>query len=169
MGNKQGTTSSWSVDDWAYGTGENAVPVEEVVDEVKKIPKKYFGGQAIENDASMHQMQNDLLSFDDTLKRIFFRRKKNKRSRKDEQQQPEEEEYYYEEEEEQRVDGAENPEYLEPIYVTRGDLSSMPTTDSSDYTTTTNKSVIWRCSHCTQENKVSENSCRRCGQAESKF
>jgi len=76
MGSSQSATANWSIDDWAYGTGENAATVEDVIQETRKIPLKYFGGDAIQNDASMHQMQHDLLSFDATVKNLFRRKKK---------------------------------------------------------------------------------------------
>ena len=39
-----------------------------------KIGFGYFGGDVIENDPSMHQLQYDLLSFDETLKNLFRRK-----------------------------------------------------------------------------------------------
>jgi hypothetical protein len=151
MGSRQSSTANWSVDDWAYGTGENAVPVEEVVAEVRLIPARYFGGKAIGNDESMHQMQRDLLAFDDTLKRIFFRRKKKKQPQTD-------------------VPPEEYPNHLSPIYAnSTAPSSAPPTIDRSNDATTNNTKLFWRCSHCTAENKVSDNACRRCGQAETKF
>jgi len=95
MGQKHTATKNWTVDDWAFGTGENAVPLEEVIEEAKTVPARYFGGRAIGNDPTMQQMQQDLLSFDDTIKRIFFRRKKNKRTK---QQDYSDEQYYAENE-----------------------------------------------------------------------
>lgn len=172
MGNSQ-TTASWTVDDWAYGTGANAVPVDEVVEEIGKLPARYFGGKTIENDASMHQMQQDLLAFDETIKRIF-RRKKNKRSK----QEPEaaaEEEYYYEDgqaiPEEDAKDLQQEPAYLEPTTVDRNTASSIPNqaNNSSLDAPATRGKLIWRCTHCAMDNKVTETSCRRCGQAETKF
>jgi len=95
MGQKHSSTKNWTVDDWAFGTGENAVPLEDVIEEAKTVPARYFGGRVIGNDSSMQQMQRDLLSFDDTLKRIFFRRKKNKRTKR---QDYSDEQYYAENE-----------------------------------------------------------------------
>jgi hypothetical protein len=171
MGNKnQSATASWTIDDWAYGTGANAVSMEEVVQETGRIRTKYFGGQAVENDASIHQMQHDLLSFDETLKNIF-RRKKNKRSK---QYEPPSDEYYYEEEEEQEqqfdaiaqpTDSQEKRSYLQPIFTDGDALPSVPITDPA---TNTGK-IIWRCSNCTVENKMTDRVCRRCGQAETRL
>lgn len=99
MGQKLSTdTSDWTVNDWAFGTATNAVPIDDVVHEVSQMPRRYFGGDAIQNDASMQQMQRDLLSFDDTLKRLFFWRKKNRRGKKsrpvEEEEYPVDGEYY---------------------------------------------------------------------------
>ncbi|CAF0957765.1 unnamed protein product [Adineta ricciae] len=173
MGNSQ-TTASWSVDDWAYGTGTNAVPVDEVVEEVGKLPARYFGGKAIENDASMHQMQQDLLTFDETLKKIF-RRKKNKRSKQEPVAAAEEEGYYYEDDpgmlDENVRDLQGEPVYLESTTVDRNTASSTPnqSNNSSLDAPATRGKLIWRCTHCAMDNKVTESSCRRCGQAETKF
>jgi hypothetical protein len=176
MGSRQSSTANWSVDDWAYGTGENAVPVEEVVAEVRLIPARYFGGKAIGNDESMHQMQRDLLAFDDTLKRIFFRRKKKKQPQTDvppEEYYYEDEQYYPDEQaipEEEPNHSIENPNHLSPIYaISTAPSSAPPSIDRSNDATTNNTKLFWRCSHCTAENKVSDNACRRCGQAETKF
>lgn len=95
MGHKH-STANWSVDDWAFGTGANAVQLEDVMEEAKTIPARYFGGKVIGNDISMQQMQRDLVQFDDVFKRVF-RRKKNKRSKEqnnyDEQNYAENQEY----------------------------------------------------------------------------
>ncbi|UJR28976.1 hypothetical protein I4U23_010194 [Adineta vaga] len=165
MGNSQ-TTTSWSVDDWAYGTGANAVPVDEVVEEVGKMPARYFGGKTIGNDPSMNQMQQDLLSFDDTLKKLF-RRKKNKRSKHEEP----EEEYYYEDGQAMSQEDATESGYISPTSLDRNTASSVPnqTTDSSLDAPTNRTKLIWRCGQCAADNKVTESSCRRCGQAETKF
>lgn len=183
MGSRQSSTASWSVDDWAFGTGQNALSLDEVVEESKQIPIKYFGGSAVENDPSMHQMQNDLLNFDDSLKNLF-RRKKNRRARRDQQQQPSGEEYYYYEEGEQQQqqqyeqypqskDAQQNQTYLSPIYVQSNDQTLSGTGNKNyDPSETEEKAAakaIWRCSNCTVENKITERVCRRCGQAETKF
>ena len=43
MGHKYSTnTSNWSTDDWAFGTGENVVQLDEVIVEAKELPMKYF-------------------------------------------------------------------------------------------------------------------------------
>ena len=174
MGQSQSATSSWSVDDWAFGTGTNAISTEEVITETSKLPAKLFGGEAIEQDASMHQMQHDLLNFDDTLKRIFFRRKKNKRSSR---QIPQDDAYYYQTEEVGApIDGQlANPDYLPPVPVIshRGSETSAPEpapleADASVKQASENPSakLFWRCTQCTADNKVTESSCRRCGTTE---
>ena len=174
MGNKQATTASWSVDDWAYGTGANAVSIDEVIEETSKIPHKYFGGAAIENDASMHQMQNDLLSFDQSVKNLF-RRKKNKKSKKqtppaDQYYQQEYEEQEYSEEVSQPNDSGDNQNYLQPIYLdANGIAPSVPYEQSSTSFPTNSNKATWRCSHCTVENKITERTCRKCGQAETRL
>ncbi|CAF4642153.1 unnamed protein product, partial [Rotaria magnacalcarata] len=91
MGQKQAAASSWTIDDLAFGTGQNAVQIEEVIDVVQKIPGKMFGGKVIENDATISRMQTDLLSFDDTL---MNRDEPPQESYQDEQSHPESEEYY---------------------------------------------------------------------------
>lgn len=54
--------------------------IENALQEASKLSHKYFGGEIIQNDASMHQMQNELLLFDDRVKRILSRRKNRKQS-----------------------------------------------------------------------------------------
>ncbi len=164
MGKNQSTTANWSTDDWAYGTGQNAVSIEEVLHETSKIPEKYFGGQAIQNDASMHQMQRDLLSFDETLINLF-RRKKPKQSRNN---IPTEDGYYYYEEQQsdasaQPMDLEQNQNYFQPLYANGNELSTpIPGINSSD-------KLFWRCTNCTAENKKIQRVCRRCGQAETRL
>lgn len=128
MGQKLSTdTSQWTMNDWAFGTAQNAVPIDDVVDEVKQMPLKYFGGNTIQNDVSMQQLQRDLLSFDDTVKRLFFWRKKNRRSKKNQPLQEEYDEYpvdgqYYDQTQQQPPSIAEEDESpLPPIYVDRNE------------------------------------------------
>ena len=187
MGNKQSATTSWSVDDWAFGTGANAVSMGEVVEEAGKIPRKYFGGAVVEKDPSMNHLQHDLLAFDESVKNIF-RRKKNKRVRSD--QPPPDESYYYEEEEEQQqseefpqaIDSeqipysvnsqssARNQDYLPPIYTRNDQLPKLePITSYIEYEKRDTGRAAWRCSSCTAENKITEHACRRCGQAETRL
>jgi len=174
MGSRQSTTSNWSIDDWAYGTGENAATIEDVIHETSKIPGKYFGGNVIEKDASMHQMQNDLLSFDAAVTNLF-RRKKNKRSKRNQPQY--DEEYYYEEEQQQQSEGIppptdseQNQNYLQSIYTEPNRLPPLePIYDTVNVTEKPSGKIIWRCSNCTVENKITERVCRRCGQSETRL
>jgi hypothetical protein len=172
MGNKQSSTANWSVDDWAFGTGANAVTIDEVVEETRKIPAKYFGGDAIEKDASMHQMQNDLLAVDEVFKNLF-RRKKNRRSIQN-QPPPSDEYYYYEEQQSeefpQPTDSEQNQNYLPPIYANANGLPILEPINNSLKAVENNASkAIWRCSYCAIENKITERVCRRCGQAETRL
>jgi len=159
MGQKLATdTSNWTVNDWAFGTADNAVPLEDVMDEVQKMPMKYFGGNAIQNDASMQQMQRDLLSFDDTLKRLFFWRKKNKRSKK---QNYSDGEYYGENEQNydrnhQSIPEEDESPSLPPIYVNRNE---QPMDINSS----------WKCRICGTENQLTQMECQQCKQIEAKF
>ncbi|CAF2121567.1 unnamed protein product [Rotaria magnacalcarata] len=195
MGQKQAAASSWTIDDLAFGTGQNAVQIEEVIDVVQKIPGKMFGGKVIENDATISRMQTDLLSFDDTLRRIF-RRKKKKHSKRDEppqesyqdeQSHPESEEYYktdgqyyaqYEEYYDQ--DGqyyAENQEYYDRNQqaIPEEDETQLSPVYSENNPKTinkdadTDKNLPWRCRYCTAENKSTDIDCRQCKQSESTF
>jgi hypothetical protein len=155
MGQNQSSTSSLSVDDLAYGTGQNTVSMEDVINETGKLPARLFGGEAIENDQSMHQMHNDLLSFDDTLKRLF-QRKTNKRPKREISQ----DEYYYEEQ-------PQNQDYLPSIFTDGNQPPSLdPITDSTNNTEDVQDKLFWRCTYCTTANKRTENACRRCGQSE---
>lgn len=164
MGQNQSSsvaTNSWTVDDWAFGTGANALSTEEVMQEASKLPSKLFGGKAIENDPSMHQMQNELLSIDQTLKNLFRRKKKNKRSREPVEQV---EEYYPDQ---QYYDPSippqtGNDDYLQPIPIDQNQQSQEAPPSAPGYT----EKLTWRCKMCTCENKISENVCRRCKQAE---
>ena len=128
MGQKLSTdTSQWTVNDWAFGTAPNAVPMEEVMDEVKQMPMKYFGGNVIQKDTSMQQLQHDLLSFDDSFKRLLFWRKKHRRSKKNQPFQNEEEGYpadgkYYDRmQQEPIVEEDESSPPLPPIYAERNE------------------------------------------------
>ena len=170
MGQKQSLTSDWSVDDWAFGTGANAVPIEAVIEEAKNAPVKYFGGRQIENDQSMHQMQHDLLSFDDTLKRIFFRWRKGKRSKKqnhhDVAYEQNDQAQHYDEETEYYPDGT--PAGIPEEEV--NDYSKEPAGDKEDIVKgDLDTNPPWRCRYCTAENKSTDIDCRQCKESESHF
>jgi len=145
------------MDNWAFGTGENAIPFEKVLDEAKTIPARYFGGQTIGNDPSMQQMQHDLLAFDDKLTRFFFRRKKNKRSKKqnysDEQYYTQNRQYY---DQTQESIPEEDEDQLSSIY-------------ADNNPQTTNKNSSWQCRYCNAENKSMDIICRQCKQIETRF
>ena len=97
MGQKQSARENWTIESRASGTGQKCYTTSPSFwCNKKKIPAKYFGGQTIENDPSMRQMQRDLLAFDDTLKRgCFSIVEDNKRSK---QQNYAEEYSYYQDE-----------------------------------------------------------------------
>lgn len=171
MGNSQSGRGNWNVDEVAFGTAKNAVTIDEVVTEVGKIPTKYFGGAAIENDATMHQLQNSFLSFDESIKKLF-RRKKSKESQ-DDVASPDE--YYYEDQEPmpfgESPDLVDDQGYLRPTFLDKNKSSSstpIPAEWMNERFQNTNK-IIWRCTSCTAENKITEHSCRRCGLAETKL
>jgi hypothetical protein len=160
MGKNQSTTANWPVDDWTPGTSQNAISIEGVINETKKIPVKYFGGQAIENDASMHQMQRDLLSFDETLKNLF---RKNKTKQSSNNISTEDGYYYYYEEQQQPIDSEQNQNYFQSIFPNENISSSViPGTINSN-------KLFWRCTNCMAENKKTEQACRQCGQAETRL
>lgn len=149
MGNNQSPASNWSVDNWAYGNGPHATTIKDVLDGAQQIPEKYFGGETIENDPTIHQLQHDLLAFDETLKK-FFRIGKSKSSVSDYSS----------------VDGSdayqtygENHDYLEPISIIGIDSS----------TSSSQRFLYWRCGNCTMENKIGERVCQQCGQMETRF
>lgn len=166
MGNtlKAGTTN-WSVDDWAFGTGENAVSPDEVLTEASKLPARYFGGKAIENDASIQQMQHDLLSFDDTIKNLFRRKKKKKSKNMPTEEQYYADQQYYEEQQPypdtQQMDRSDNHGYLQPTFT--------DTSPAANSVAQNNNKLIWRCTNCAAENKTTEEACKRCGLEESRF
>lgn len=193
MGQTQAVESNWNMDDLAFGTAPNAVTVEEVVDVAQKIPGKLFGAKAIQNDATIHQMQNDLLSFDDTILRLFRRRKhknsKNKnalpQSSQDEQAYAEGTEYYnndgqyYSEDQEfydqDREYYGEDQGYYDRNQQTipEEDENHAATIyaedDNASKTIDQNKNLPWRCRYCTAENKATDIDCRQCKQSESRF
>ena len=156
MGKNQSTAGSWSTDDWTHGTSSNGVSFEQVLDEAQKIPQKYFGGQALENDPSMHQLQHDFLAFDETLKK-FFRIGKTKSSISDYSSIDGSDAYQVRQQTSR--DSEQNHEYLEPISIIGMD-SSM--TNSQRY-------LYWRCGNCMMENKIGERICQRCGEMETRF
>ena len=163
MGLKQSSVSNWTVDDWAFGTGENAVQIDEVVDEAKKMPAKYFGGEAIGNDPSMNKLQQDLLSFDTKLKRLFFRRKKNKRQTSSYEYSDPNQHYY--DENEQYYDGYQPTIPEEDEYCSSDDHNR----DKQQTTATNANSSSWRCRCCTSENASTDAECRQCKESQTKF
>ncbi|CAF3251624.1 unnamed protein product [Rotaria socialis] len=170
MGNMQSGNENWNINDLVFGTAANAVTTDEVVAEVSKLPAKYFGGEAIENDASMHQLHNDLLSFDESIKRIF-RRKKTKQSQNN---LPAPDEYDYEDQESmpttESTDTMVDQNYLKPTFLDRNiPLSSISVAESMNDRVKNTHRIIWRCTNCTAENKITESACRRCGLAETKL
>jgi hypothetical protein len=167
MGKNQSTPANWSVDGLSSETGENAVSFEDVLNESKKIPEKYFGGQSLENNPAMHEMQRDLLSFDETLKG-FFRKKKNPSSINN--IPTEDGYYYYEEEQQQPIDTLQNQNYLEPTFVNENSNSTVrPVGNSMNYAPKNPNKLFWRCTNCMAENKKTEHACRRCGEAETQL
>ncbi|CAF1200031.1 unnamed protein product [Rotaria sordida] len=170
MGNNQSGIRTWNMDDLAFGTSPNAITMDDLLIAVHNIRAKYFGGDAIENDPSMHQMQNDLLSIDQTLKRFFFRKKNNQQSSEDVPS----EEYYYEDQQSilptETNDSIYNQHYLEPNLLDNNILpSSISIIDlPNDQVNSTNKN-FWKCGNCTAENKITENVCRRCNLAETQL
>lgn len=153
-------TANWSVDDWAFGTGANALSAEEVMAETSKLPAKLFGGEVIQNDPSMNQMQTDLLSIDETFKNLFRSKKKKQKKSAATSQTTYQEQGQYHHHESQQGHG----DYLQPISVDKN--ASAP---SAPLYPQSAQRLTWRCTGCTSENKVSERFCRRCGQAETTF
>ena len=81
MGLKHSSVANWSMDDLAFGTGDNAVQLEEVVDEMGQIRMKYFGGEAIQNDASALEIQRELLQIDKKIKNLLPGQRKKAQSK----------------------------------------------------------------------------------------
>lgn len=159
MGQKHsmgGGTAGWSADDWAFGTGANALSAEEVIAETSKLPAKLFGGAVIEKDPSMHRIQSDLLNFDDSLKGMF-RGKKKKQKKSNGQAQDDYQQEYYPPSQQGHQD------YLQPVPFDQNQMNpsaaAYPPMQSS-------QRLTWRCTGCTTENKTTERYCRRCGQVE---
>ena len=138
-----GGTGNWSMDDWAYGTGENAVQIEEVIDEAKQVPMKYFGGNTIANDPSMQQMQQDFLALDQKFKKLFFWRKKKRARRAEaEAQQQQQQQEYYDSTPQTIFEEAEDEAPQAPIYE--------------------NQSSTWICDACHTKNKSTNVECEKC-------
>ena len=164
MGQKQsvGGTAGWSVDDWAFGTGANALSAEEVITETSKLPAKLFGGEAIEKDPSMHRIQNDLLNFDDSLKGIF-RGKKKKQKKSDGNFQ----EDYHQQQQNYPQAQQGHQDYLQPMPIDQAQMNPSAAPYPPQYPPLqSNQRLTWRCTGCTSENKATERYCRRCGQVE---
>lgn len=167
MGNTGSVAGNWSVDNWPFSTGENAVSIETVINETSKIPKKYFGGEAIENDPSINQMQRDLLAFDETIINMFRRNKSTEQVRKTTDE-------YYRQQCDQRsssssqANSAENDgDYLQAAFVDDNGLPAvLPVSDSSTTAPQTSSRSILGCSHFTTDSKTTEYVCRQCNQAE---
>jgi ribosomal protein L40E len=157
MGNKQPATTNGTTDEYANDTAQSALSPEDLafIDTTAKLSAKYFGGEAIAHDASMHQMQQDLLSFDETIKNLFFRRKTTTNESSNGH------EYY----DQQPTDSTENQNYNQSI----PSDGNIPPSLSSVTDASNNNKLIWRCTYCTAENKITEQACRRCRQAETKL
>lgn len=106
------SANGWTVNDVAFGTGENMVTLDEAMHETRKLQIKAFGGKTIEADPSIQDIQKDLLSIDDSLKRLVrkvFRRKSRKTDKSAANYEEEidyEEEYYEEIDQETREQGS---------------------------------------------------------------
>lgn len=160
MGKNQSSTAHLPANDEAIETGRNAVSIENVIEEARKFPEKYLGGHAIESNPSMHQMQNDLLAFDEKLKNFFLRRTPQQSNNDYSSADPYDS---YQTQRQTSQDSGQNHEYLEPISVIGIDVpSSGSMTHSQSY-------LQWRCGNCMMENKIGERMCRRCGQTETRF
>ncbi|CAF0843700.1 unnamed protein product [Rotaria sordida] len=104
MGHKQSIKSHVTMNELAFGMRPNAAQTDEVIEVTQRIPEKLFGSKRIEDDPSIQQMQHELLSFDDTLRRLFRRKRKNQSKKQDSS---------YESYEDRQYD-AENQEYYDP-------------------------------------------------------
>lgn len=166
MGQKQSRTANhWTIDDWAFGTGPNAVHLEDVFQEAKTVPTRFFGGETIENDPSMHRLQEELLLFDRFLRKLFRRKKSSKRMMEVEEEDEETTDHYY--------------YYLDGVYEDRAPYSPIPEEDetnlSSPYVNVKpidqglHSGARWRCRYCTAENKATDIDCHECKQTETRF
>jgi ribosomal protein L40E len=141
MGNNQATTTNGTTTEYASSTEQDA-PIDDqfaFLNETSKLSAKYFGGEALQHDPSIHKMQHDLLTFDETIKNLFSRRKNTKES-----------------------NGYNDQDQSTTI---NGDISP----SLASITDTSNNKLIWRCTYCSAENKIAEQACRRCRQAETKL
>ncbi|UJR20660.1 hypothetical protein I4U23_023782 [Adineta vaga] len=157
MGHKQSTRRKQQqvVEDVIIDRDQNTTQSVDCLSKVKRIPMKYFGGQAIENDASMHKMHQDLLSFDDKVKQGCSPRKKRRRSKKQtniDEYESQDEQYY--DQNPQVISDDEN--YSSHIYV-----NVNPPTDYSTFS--------WLCRYCDAENQLTTIKCYQCGEMENRF
>ena len=141
MGNNQAATTNETTTEYADNTEQDAPTVDQFafLEQTSKFSAKYFGGEALQHDPSIHKMQHDLLTFDETIKNLFSRRKNTQESNEYNDQ-------------DQSNNSTEN----------------QSTTIDGDIPPSNNK-LIWRCTYCAAENKITEQACRRCRQAETKL
>ena len=129
----------WTVDELAFGTGPNAVQLEEVFRGAKIIPIQFFGGRTSETNPSMRRLQADLLAVDQTLKRWILGTKEDATPANNA------------EEEENRIG-----------------FETIIEEDETDLSSPLNNGR-WRCRYCTAENKSIEIDCRECKQTVNRF
>jgi len=142
MGQKQSAKRKRTVQDRASTTDRNAVKRVGIFGAIRKLPSKYLDDRTIADDPSMRQMQIDLLSFDDTVRRSCFSRKKERYS---EEYDYHDEQYY---DQNQQSISDDDERYLQPIQI---------------------KSPSWQCRYCAAENKSTTIKCRQCKEVETRF
>ncbi|CAF1435137.1 unnamed protein product [Didymodactylos carnosus] len=183
MGSSQsvtGTTGqSSSFDQWAFGTHENAIKIEDVSESIQQLPTQYFGGKDIDNDQQLHQMQQELLGFDDVFRRLFRRKKKNSKKQKQKQTQQKnnylqptyDENYYdpttgtsynpYSGEEQTKLDETPSRNRLiKPIYFQKSKPTDVKYTRSN---IPSDNTQVWKCEQCgDKNNQANEQLCAKC-------
>lgn len=168
MGNTGPIGANWSVNNWSYGTGDNAVSIETVINETSKIPQKFFGGEAIENDESMQQMHQDLLSIDQTIINMFRRNKSSTTTKQTADESYRQQQYDQRSSAvSQQIHTDNDGNSLEPAFLDTNELPAvLPVTDSANTEPQTSNRSILGCSHRIVDSKMTEYVCRRCNQAE---
>ena len=153
MGHKPSKRRKQTIENGGLNQDENAARPAECLGRVRRVQMKYFGGQAVENDASMHKMQEDLLTIDDKIKQSCSPRRKRK------QQQASIDDY--ESQDEQYLDQHQqfvcnDDNYASHVYVN--------VTPPIHYN---NRS--WQCRYCGEENQLAAFACYQCGEVENRF
>ncbi|CAF1303990.1 unnamed protein product [Adineta steineri] len=175
MGHKHSTKKNWTIEERASDAEEKVAQSPNIITRVRKSSKKYFNGQAIENDASMHQLQDELLAIDNTVKQKCFPRKKKKqsKSRSNSEEIYSQNEYYYDQNPQSLSDNDEYYDQNSQFFSDNDEFHDQnrqlfsnddeyydPSMHTYENVPIQRKRSTWQCKYCLAENKSNNIKCR---------